>query len=140
LRKHSSISHFSVPRKGTDEAHSALAQLTLKYLLLDDFSDSLHLCTSDIQLDGEYRFYKYCALYWFEHTYNVKHEDQDLLELVDRFIFGSPRHLRSYETMIKMYYNPGKSSIGFMITSWISRITQNTFRVTSSLALYSTKS
>jgi len=34
------------------------------------------------------------------------------LELVDRFIFGSPRHLRSYE-LIRIYFNPGKKLYWF---------------------------
>lgn len=104
LRTHPKLSGYAIDKKGTDQAQSKLAKLALKYLLLDDFSEP---CTSDSQLHArvkKYRFYEYCATYWFEHTHNVKQEDGSLLELVDSFVFGSPGHLRCYEQMMKIIY------------------------------------
>ncbi|KAF8249154.1 hypothetical protein K440DRAFT_660414 [Wilcoxina mikolae CBS 423.85] len=104
LHTHPRFSCFAVDKKGTDQVQSKLAKLTLKYLLVDDFSKP---CISESELHERverYGFYKYCAFYWFEHTYNVQQEDRDLLELVDSFVFGSPGHLRSYEQMMKTLY------------------------------------
>ena len=74
--------------------------MTLKYLLLDDFSEQ---CTSETQLRGrveKYKFYQYCAANWLTHTRKVKHEDSSLFELVDCFVFNSPSNLRSYRQMM----------------------------------------
>jgi len=78
-----------------------VAKLTLKYLLLDDFSEQ---CTSESQLHErveKYRFYQYCAQNWLAHTSKVKHEDDSLFEIVNCFVFDSPANLRSYRQIIK---------------------------------------
>ncbi|KAF8539493.1 hypothetical protein BDD12DRAFT_924175 [Trichophaea hybrida] len=107
LRTHPTLSHYAIAKKGTNEAHSSLAKWTLRYLLLDDFSEP---CASESQIQErhkQYKFYPYCSLYWLYHTHKVELEDDDLFELVDSFVFSSPNHLRSYEQMMKVvYYNP----------------------------------
>jgi hemerythrin len=104
LRAHATLSHYAIAKKGTNEAHCSLAKWTLKYLLVDDFSEP---CVSESQLHErleKYKFYPYCSLYWLYHARKVELEDEDLFELVDSFVFGSPNHLRSYEQMMKEIY------------------------------------
>lgn len=104
MRAHATLSHYAIAKKGTNEAHCSLAKWTLKYLLVDDFSEP---CASESQLHErleKYKFYPYCSLYWLYHARKVELEDEDLFELVDRFVFGSPNHLRSYEQMMKVIY------------------------------------
>ncbi|KAF8246567.1 hypothetical protein K440DRAFT_662004 [Wilcoxina mikolae CBS 423.85] len=108
LRKHDKYLKYAIepiePRDGDQaqlkiQARIKISAPTLKYLLLEDFSQP---CSSDGELAqriGKFRFYRYCAVYWFDYRWQVEHEDLTLLELVNRFIFDSPGSLRSYQQM-----------------------------------------
>ncbi|KAF8537799.1 hypothetical protein BDD12DRAFT_981933, partial [Trichophaea hybrida] len=106
LRSHPTLSHYVVEKKGDPKAQWRLVALTLSYLLLDDFSVP---CVSPRLVDKRartFRFYTYCAQYWFSHIKLIGDEplEENLFELIERFICGSPSHLRSYEEMMDYSY------------------------------------
>ncbi|KAF8248636.1 hypothetical protein K440DRAFT_642057 [Wilcoxina mikolae CBS 423.85] len=99
LRAHSTLSHYAVAKK---ESQGLLARLTLTYLLLDDFSEPAW--TSELQLDAleqNYRLYNHCLREWFRYCADVEHEDDNLLELVDMFIFDSPATFLTFSHMVR---------------------------------------
>jgi ankyrin repeat protein len=98
LRKHPKLSEYAIEPKNSDQAAVKIATLTFKYLLLEDFSQP---CSSDGELAqrlGKFRFYRHCAFHWVNYLAQAN-DDIPLFELVDRFIFDSPRSLRSYQQM-----------------------------------------
>ncbi|KAF8250370.1 ankyrin [Wilcoxina mikolae CBS 423.85] len=83
-------------------------------LRLDELVEALAL-DGDIRLDWSstfgdprdlIRIYTYCAQYWFNHIKRIGDEplEDNLFGLIERFICGSPSHLRSYEEMMDYHY------------------------------------
>jgi ankyrin repeat protein len=106
LRDHPTLSKFYIRKDDT-----LMAKKILEYLLLQDFNGP---CTSKADAESrlqKHPFYRYCALSWFDHLLDAEEEDSSLFELIDKFVFSSPGHLRTYEQILEVWWGSNKCEV-----------------------------